>query len=121
MAEFTREDKVEAIEGICKYDEKLVEALGAVSSELLLGVTDIHSELFGQIVQGINWTVEVLKQVMDILDEKEKKLDVEAFNDALTAFDSAYTAEDKKALAEAISEKLVPALSQLCEVGAQFS
>ena len=120
MAEFSREEKLEAIEGICKYDRKLAEAITALANEIEDGMTDTHSDIFGQVVQGINWTVEVLQQVMDVLDEKEKKLDKELINDALTAFDTAFKAGNETEMVLAMKKKLAPAITQICEVGEQF-
>lgn len=120
MAEFSREEKLEAIEGICKYDRKLAEAITALADEIEEGTTDTHSDVFGQVVQGVNWTVEVLQQVMDVLDEKEKKLDKELINDALTTFDGAYKKNDDVGVVAAMKYKLAPAVLQICEVGEQF-
>ena len=71
MAEYTREDKLEAIEAICQYDRKLADAMEILAEELETGVSSSKSEVFGQVVQGVNWTIEVLQQVMDEMNEKE--------------------------------------------------
>ena len=120
MAEFSREDKIEAIEGICKYDRKLADAIDAFADELENGDSDKDSEVFGQIVQGVNWTIGVLQQVLDVLDEKERKLDKELINDALTAFDQACKGNDESELVFAMQNKLLPAIEEICEVGEQF-
>lgn len=117
---YTREEKLESLEGICRYNRKLVEVVDALADDLEEGETDIHSEVFGKVMQGINWTVAVLQQMMDILEEKEKKLEKEAFNEALMAFDKAYREEDEVELVLVMKGKLIPALEQLCDVGEQF-
>ena len=120
MAEFSREDKIEAIEGICKYDRKLADAIEILAEEIETGTSDADSEVFGQVVQGVNWTIGVLQQVMDVLDEKEKKLDKDFINDALTSFDQAYKEEDERELVFTMQRKLAPAIREICEVGEQF-
>lgn len=120
MAEYTREDKIEAIKAICQYDKKLADAMEILAEEIDSGVSDMDSEVFGQVVQGVNWTIEVLQQVMDVMNEQEKKLDKEAINDALTAFDKACREEDEDELIEVLKSKLAPAFRGICEVGEQF-
>ena len=120
MAEYTREDKLEAIEAICQYDRKLADAMEILAEELETGVSSSKSEVFGQVVQGVNWTIEVLQQVMDVMNEKEKKLDKEGINDALIAFDAACKADDEEKLSDVFMNKLAPAIRGICEVGEQF-
>ncbi len=120
MAEISRTEKMEAIIDISKYDQKLVKAFGILAEELLSGRTDIHSVEFGQIMQGINWTVEVLKRVMDVILEEPEQLDIVSINDALTAFHHAYEQEDTVQLAAILRDKMVPAFQQICELGTRY-
>lgn len=120
MAEYTREDKIEAIQAICQYDRKLADAMDILAEEMETGVSDMESEVFGQVVQGLNWTIEVLQQVMDVINEKEKKLEKEVVNDALIAFDQACKAEDEDEIISVLRSKLAPAVRSICEVGEQF-
>ena len=105
MQETTREDKVEAIIGICRYDRKLIDALGLLAGDFRSGREKLPSEFLGTVMQGINWTVEVLNQVMDVLNEGDEKIEKQMINDALVAFNDAFTAGD---------------VEQICEVGENF-
>lgn len=120
MAEYSREDKVEAIVGIVKYDEKLIDAIPVLARDLKNNKADMDSELLGQVMQGINWTVEVLQQVMDVMDEKEKKLDKDVINGALTELDGAYKTGETVSIARTLEGKILDALEMICEVGKQF-
>lgn len=117
MEEVTRQDKLDAIEGICLYDRKLIDALDDLADDLDSGKEILPSKLLGTIMQGINWTVEVLNQVMDVLDEGEEKLEKKVVNDALMAFNEAFTSGDGKKIADAIRKSLIPCLERICEAG----
>ena len=121
MAEISREEKIEALADICEYDKKLIEAFGILADELVSGQTDLQSKVFTQVMQGINLTVEVLKQVMDVVTEEPARLDVAQINEALTTFNAAYESADVASLAAVLKEKMVPAFTQICEAGERFS
>ncbi len=120
MQETTREDKIEAIIGICRYDRKLIDALELLADDFRRGRETLPSELLGTVIQGINWTVEVLNQVMDVLNEGEEKIEKQMINDALVAFNDAFTSEDVEQIAQCIDASLVPCLEQICQVGEKF-
>lgn len=120
MQETTREDKIEAIIGICRYDRKLIDALGLLADDFRSGRETLPSEFLGTVMQGINWTVEVLNQVMDVLNEGEDKIEKQMINDALLAFNDAFTAEDVEKIAQTIDASLIPCLEQICQVGEKF-
>ncbi len=121
MEEATRQDKLEAIVGICQYDRKLIDALEDLEVDFRSGKETLPSELLGTVMQGINWTVEVLNQVMDVFNEGEEKLDKQMVNNALVAFNEAFTSEDSKKIADVIGKSLVPCLERICEVGESVS
>lgn len=121
MQETSREDKIEAIVGICKYDRKLIDALQGLAEDFSSGKEKMPSELLNTIMQGINWTVEVLNQVMDVLNEGQDKVEKQFINDALIAFQHAYASGEEQKLAETIDSQLIPCLEQICRVGEKFA
>lgn len=120
MQEVTRKDKIEAIIGICQYDRKLIDALESLAIDFRSGKEKMPSELLGTIIQGINWTVEVLNQVMDVLTEGEVNLNKQMINDALIKYNEAFTSGDEKTIANAIDDSLIPCLEQICLAGERF-
>lgn len=120
MQESTRQEKIEAIVGICQYDQKLINALEDLADDLKSGKETLPSELLGTIMQGINWTVEVLNQTMDVFNEGEEKLEKQMINDALVAFNEAFTSSDAGKIAAAIQDSLLPCLERICEIGEKF-
>ena len=120
MQESTRQEKIEAIVGICQYDRKLIDALEDLADDLESGKETLPSELLRTIMQGINWTVEVLNQTMDVFNEGEEKLEKQMINDALAAFNEAFTSNDSNKITTAIRGSLLPCLERICEIGEKF-
>lgn len=120
MKVISREEKLEALADICEYDKKLIEAFKILADELESGRTDLQSKVFNQVMQGVNLTIEVLKQVMDLVTEEPAGLDVAQVNAALTAFNAAYEGADVTGLSVILKEKMVPAFMQICEAGAKI-
>lgn len=120
MQESTRQEKIEAIVGICQYDRKLIDALEDLADDLESGKETLPSELLGTVMQGINWTVGVLNQTMDVFNEGEEKLEKQMINDALVAFNEAYSCDDAGKIAAAIKNSLLPCLERICEIGENF-
>lgn len=120
MGEATRQEKIEAIVGICQYDRKLIDALEDFADDLEAGKESLPSELLGTSMQGINWTVEVLNQTMDVFNEGEEKLEKQMINDALVAFNEAFNSNDTGKIVTAIRDSLLPCLERICEVGENF-
>lgn len=121
MSETTREDKIEAIIGICNYDRKLITATKQLAEDFSTGREKLPSEFLDTIMQGINWTTEVLNRVMDVLNEGEKTLEKQMINAALVTFNDAFASGDEKKLADAMTASLIPCLEQICAVGEQFA
>jgi hypothetical protein len=114
----TRQEKIQAVTEICQYDQKLIDALEAVI-ETYEGGEDIPTDWWGRIMQGINYTVEVLNRVMDVLEENH--LDKQKVNDALVAFNDAFSKGDNGELTEVTKTSLIPCLEHICAVGEKIS
>lgn len=118
MEENTRQEKLEAVADICQYDRKIIAALKALNESVDAG-QQIPAEWWDNVMQGINWTVEVLKRVMDVMEEGG--IDKNKINDALTSFNSAYAKGDEKELSRVIALSLIPCIEHICTVGEKIA
>ena len=121
MEKTLRDDKIESIIGIVKYDRKLIDGATYLAESLSTGQEQLPNQLLDNITQGVNWTVAVLNQVMDVMNEKDEQIDKIFINDALMDFQGALSEGNEIRLAEALRGSLVPALDQICVVGEQFA
>lgn len=118
--EVTREQIVEAIKGICEYDTKLAAACEDVIEDLKSGKVGLNSKIMENIIQGINWTVEVLNRTMDTINEEKERLNKEELNSALVAFSVAYETGDGVKVADAMKNAIIPLLQKVCVAGGEI-
>ena len=111
----TREQIMEAIRGICEYDTKLIMACEDVTEDLKSGNVTLLSKVMQNIIQGINWTVEVLNRTMETFNEGTERLNKEELNIALVNFSTAYESGDGVRVADAIQNHIIPFLDKVCE------
>lgn len=113
----TREQKLEAVRGICEYDKKLIDACEEIIIALCEGKVSVQSPLLANIIQGINWTVEVLNRTMDMFNEGRERLNKEELNSALVSFSTAYESGEEGRIAEALQNAILPFLHKVCFAG----
>lgn len=116
----TREQVLEAIKGICEYDTKLITACEDIIDDLTTGKITLLSKVMQNIIQGINWTVEVLNRTMDTFNEEKERLNKEELNSALVSFSTAYETGDGARVAEAVQNHIIPFLRKVCEAAQEL-
>lgn len=119
--EAIREQTMEAIRGICQYDMKLIAACEDVVEDLKEGKLSLTSKVMQNIIQGINWTVEVLNRTIDTFNEGVERLNKEELNSALVSFSTAYETGDGTKVAEAIKNAIIPFLQKVCDAGGEIN
>lgn len=117
----SREQVLEAIRGICEYDTKLIVACEDIMEDLKTGKITLLSKVMQNIIQGINWTVEVLNRTMDTFNEGTERLNKEELNSALVSFSTAYETGDGVRVAEAIQNHIIPFLHKVCEAAGEIN
>ncbi len=116
----TREQVLEAIHGIREYDTKLIAACEDIIGDLKTGSITLLSKVMQNIIQGINWTVEVLNRTMDTFNEGKERLNKEELNSALVSFSTAYETGDCGKVAEAVQNAIIPFLQKVCSAGEEI-
>ena len=117
----TREQVMEAIQGICQYDAKLIAACEEVIEDLKTEKLSLLSNVMQNIIQGINWTVEVLNITIDTFNEGKERLNKEELNSALVSFSTAYESGSGEKVAEAVQNAIIPFLYKVCEAGKEVA
>ena len=117
----TKEQIMEAIRGICEYDTKLIAACEEIIEDLKEEKLSLLSNIMQNIIQGINWTVEVLNRTIDTFNEEKERLNKEELNSALVSFSTAYESGSGEKVAEAIQSAIIPFLHKVCEAGKEVA
>ena len=97
------------------YEERLIPGLYAVITELTEERKEDTDEFLVTLINGMNWVFQIVNHTLDLLNEKEADLDKEKINDAITIFTKAKEEKNDEAIANAISEYLIPILQRVQE------
>ena len=115
MSATYKEQQIEALTEMVSYEERLIPGLYAVITELTEERKEDTDEFFVTLINGMNWVFQIVNHTLDLLNEKEADLDKEKINDAITIFAKAKEEKNDEAIANAISEYLIPILQRVQE------
>lgn len=111
-----RQQQIEAIEELKNYNERLVKAVREIIIELKGEDRPDTEDFLKQIVEGINWEIQVVNGTLDYINEDEKLLDKEQFNQAVLNHNEAINTKDDTKLAESFEVNILPYLLKLEEI-----
>lgn len=114
IMEDNRVEKIEALEVLEEFNERLVKNMGIIVKELSGDRLDDTDKFLKSILDAVNWEVQVMNGTMDVLNEGEMRINKESFNAAMTKLGEAVAAKDDKKMAEGF-EQLIPEFKKLGE------
>lgn len=106
-----RELQMETLEEMLIYLEKLIPATESIIIELRDQRKTDTDEFFTAIINGINWTIEVLNRTMDIMNEDEAVIEKDNINDAIFKLGLAIREHNNINIADVLEVNIVPFLS----------
>ena len=115
MSATYKDQQIEALTEMVSYEERLIPGLYAVITELTEERKEDTDEFLVTLINGMNWVFQIVNHTLDLLNEKEADLDKEKINDAITIFTKAKEEKNDEAIANAISEYLIPILQRVQE------
>ena len=108
----TREEKVEALKTLMEFNPKVIHNIKIIIKELSGARMDDTDAFLKDILNAINWEIEVLNGTMDFLNEGKKRIDKESVNTCIVNLGNAIAEKEDAKIAEAF-EKLLPELEQV--------
>ncbi|MDE5781965.1 MAG: molecular chaperone [Lachnospiraceae bacterium] len=111
-----RQQQIEAIEELKNYNKRLVKAVREIIIELKGEDRPDTEDFLKQIVEGINWEIQVVNGTLDYINEDEILLDKEQFNQAVLNHNEAINTKDDTKLAESFEVNILPYLLKLEEI-----
>ncbi len=114
-----RQDQIEALQALADYTGRLNTAMEAVAKELCSQKEEDTDEFLKQIIEGINWSIQVVNGTLEFINEDETKLDKEEINDRVLAFSRAYQSGNDKVCGFALIN-LIPIFKKIHEVASQY-
>lgn len=113
--ENVRAEQIEALEVFCGYNEKFVQNIRTIITELEGDRKEDTDRFLENIIKGINWEIGVLNGVMPLINEKEERIQKEEFNSNILRLSQALEGKDDLEIAKAMKETL-PMFEKLGEI-----
>ena len=103
-----REEKVEAMQAVTEYNPRLLKGLKNVAEELTVDRKEDTDQYLLAVIDGVNWEIQILNRTMDLVNEKEERVNEVATNEIFKKFSAAYQSRDDATIAASIREDLIP-------------
>lgn len=110
--EDSRAEKIEALETLVTFNDKVIKNIGILVKELTGQRLDDTDKFQDSIINAINWEIQVLNATMDVLNEGEERIVKDAFNEKVVALGEAVKSREDQKIADAFCA-LEPELEKL--------
>ncbi|MDO5155346.1 MAG: hypothetical protein Q4D51_05220 [Eubacteriales bacterium] len=103
----------DALNELVIYSNHLIPALQTIIKELR---EDVHADtnaFLGEVINGINWEIEVYNQCAGLINEKGNYIDKKAMITAVTNLGKTLQSNDSSKIADCLEEDFLPFLNQL--------
>lgn len=108
-----KQQQLEALEELYHYTQKLIPAIETVSGELKGSRQEDTDDYIKSIINGINWTIEVLNRTMELVNEEEVIIDKQKVNSGILRLGEAIKEKDDEKIADTLTVEIIPFLTNL--------
>lgn len=103
-----RMQQLEVLETGIEYVKKLVPATKEIIPELRGEEKEDTMDYLNQIIEGINFLIEIVNATMTLINEKEEILSKDGIEEKVQFLSAALTARDNAKTAQALEEGMLP-------------
>ena len=101
-----RDEQMEALEVLIDFNQRLLKNIPIIVKELTGERLDDTDNFLKGILDAINWEIQVVNGTLDLLNEKEKRIDKESFNQQMIALGEAVKGKQDMKIAAALQNVL---------------
>jgi hypothetical protein len=115
-----RQQQIEALQVAHEYSGKLIKGIENVSGELSgnrLLDTDAYLD---EVVNGINWLIEIVNRTTDVINEKTVQIEKNEVNEAVKKLADALSKKDDALIADALKNGMLDFVKQVEKVTAEY-
>lgn len=105
--------QLEVLQELIKYSEKLIPAVSAMIEELRGNEQSDTGEFLNEIINGINWEIEVYNQCAPLLSASSSYIDRKAMITAVTNLGQSLGSGNNQQVAACLEEDFLPFLNNL--------
>lgn len=107
---------MEALETGVEYVKKLVPAIKEILSELRGEEKEDTIDFLNQLIDGINFVIEIVNATMGMINEKEEILNKDGIEEKVQLLNDGLSAKDNLKTAQALEEGILPFLDIFYQV-----
>lgn len=111
--EFLQKD---ALRELITYSNHLIPALQVVIKELREDIHEDTNSFLGEVINGINWEIEVYNQCVSLFNEKGSYIDKKMMITAVKNLGKVLDSGDCRKIADCLEQDFLPFLNQLALV-----
>lgn len=102
-----RQQQTEALSVAHEYTERLIKGIENVSAELN-GARKLDTDAYlKEVINGLNWIIEIVNRTMDVINEDGVCIDKETVNDNVARLGEALKKKDDAAIAAELSGSIL--------------
>lgn len=116
--EDNRAEQKEALEVLLEFNSRLIKNMEIATKELSGARLDDTDAFLKDIINAMNWEIEVMNGTMELLNEGKQRIDKESFNSKILTLADAINAKDDAAMAKSFKE-VIPLFKNLGESAAE--
>ena len=109
-----RAEQKEALETLVEFNVRLIKNMNIIKKELSGNRLDDTDIFLKDIINAINWEIQVMNGTMELLNEDAQHINKEDFNEKIIVLGNAVNAKDDAKIAEAF-EDVIPLFEKLGE------
>ena len=101
------------LQDLISYSEGLIPAVQEMIDELRSDEKEDTQQFLGEIINGINWEIEVYNQCASLINEKSSYIDKKEMIQAVGSLGTSLNSGDRFQIAECLEQHFLPFLNKL--------
>lgn len=101
-----RAQQIEALEVFKDYNGRLVKSMNSIIPELEGDRKDDTDKFLDEIIKGINWEIGILNGTMELINEKEERINKEEINSSILKLSKALEGKKDSEIAASLKDTL---------------
>ncbi len=119
-AEELRAQQIEALQTVNEYIEKLIPSMETVAEELSGEKQEDTDAYLKQIIDGLNWVIEVFNGTMSLINEERKVMDKDEINREVVQLSEALIDKNDARVSTVLESGILPFLKQFRTISALY-
>lgn len=115
-----RQQQIEALETGIEYGKKLIPAIHEILPELRGDEKPDTQEYLNQMLEGINFLIDIVNATMSLINEKEIILQKDGIEEKVQALNAALQEQDNTKVAAALEEGMLPFMEIFLKVASIY-